>query len=371
MTVRIVKRRGERRLVLDIVYTKPDGSQGRFRRDAEVQMLAAARAEERRRLALLVSTGSPTGVGEPPKGERPPAPKTLPPLTEVAAEYLRIFAPTRLKPSTIHGYKRLLEGFLLPRIGRLRLDQVDAKVVRELDAECVKRGAKPETRRKVHIVLRSILRRFAVEAGYLETAPSMPAMPKAGAKIANTLTDADVSRILAVAPASHRLAFLLAAHAGLRAGEIRGLKWRDVDLAAGQLVVRESVCRGHTASPKSGHERIVPLTPQLRAALASARTRDRDALVARTEQGTPWREWGLRQAFARSRERAGVEPFRLHDLRHYFVTALFRRGVAAPTVQALAGHAHLTTTQRYAHVARVDLRAAIERLAGEGVVTAW
>jgi hypothetical protein len=67
-----------------------------------------------------------------------------------------------------------------------------------------------------------------------------------------------------------------------------------------------------------------------------------------TEQGTPWREWGLRQAFSRGRKRAGVEPFRLHDLRHYRVTALFRRGVVAPTVQALAGHAHLTTTRRYA-----------------------
>ena len=148
-------------------------------------------------------------------------------------------------------------------------------MVRELDAECVKRGSKPETRRKVHIVLRSVLRRFAVEAGYLESAPSMPPMPKAGAKITNTLTDDDVSRILAVASPSHRLAFLLAAHAGLRAGEIRGLKWRDVDLAGGQLVVRESVCRGQTASPKSGHERIVPLTPQLRAAMHSSLERSK------------------------------------------------------------------------------------------------
>ncbi len=313
---------------------------------------------------------SPAGVAEHPKDERAAKPKTRPPFKEVAAEYLRIFAPTRLKPSTVHGYKRLLDRFLLPRIGHLRLDHVDAKVVRELDAECVKRGSKPETRRKVHILIRSILRRFAVEAGYLEGAPALPAMPKAGAKIINTLTDQEVSMILAMAPPSHRLAFLLAAHAGLRAGEIRGLKWRDVDLAGGQLVVRESVCRGHTAPPKSGHERTVPLTRQLHAALASVRKRDRDALVSRTEYGTPWREWGLRQAFTRARKRAGVEPFRLHDLRHYFVTALFRRGVAAPTVQALAGHAHLTTTQRYAHVARVDLRAAIERLASESVVTA-
>jgi integrase len=89
-----------------------------------------------------------------------------------------------------------------------------------------------------------------------------------------------------VAAVGHRLAFLLAAHAGLRAVEIRGLRRRD------------------------------------------------------------------------------VEAFRPHDLRHVFVTALFRRGVAGPTVQALAGHAHLTTPPRYARIARMDLRAAIEQLAG-------
>jgi integrase len=59
----------------------------------------------------------------------------------------------------------------------------------------------------------------------------------------------------------------------------------------------------------------------------------------------------------------GLTGWRFHDLRH-LVTALFRKGVAAPTVQALAGHAHLTTTERYAHVARTDLKAAIARLAG-------
>ena len=101
MTVRIVKRSGKRGLVLDIMYRSPDGSRGRFRRDAEVQMLAAARAEERRRLALLVSTGSPTCVGEHPREERSPEPRRLPTLEEVAAEYPRTFAPPRLKPSTI------------------------------------------------------------------------------------------------------------------------------------------------------------------------------------------------------------------------------------------------------------------------------
>jgi integrase len=76
------------------------------------------------------------------------------------------------------------------------------------------------------------------------------------------------------------------------------------------------------------------------------------------------RKYGLRQAFVRACRRAELKGWRFHDLRHFFVTQLFRGGTPAATVQALAGHAHLTTTERYAHVARVDLRAAIERLAG-------
>jgi site-specific recombinase XerD len=74
----------------------------------------------------------------------------------------------------------------------------------------------------------------------------------------------------------------------------------------------------------------------------------------------------IRKAFKRAAKRAGLDPkrWRLHDCRHFFVTELFRLGVGGPTVQRLAGHANLSTTQIYAHVAGVDLEAAIERLEG-------
>jgi len=54
---------------------------------------------------------------------------------------------------------------------------------------------------------------------------------------------------------------------------------------------------------------------------------------------------------------------RFHDLRHFFVTQLFRRGGSAPAVQALAGHLHLATTQIYAHMVQADLRETIHLLA--------
>src|SRR5271170_944996 len=68
---------------------------------------------------------------------------------------------------------------------------------------------------------------------------------------------------------------LLAAHAGLRKGEIRALRCMDVELDKDRLVVRLSRYRSHTGSTKSGNERQVPLSPQLRAALLAARVHER------------------------------------------------------------------------------------------------
>jgi site-specific recombinase XerD len=123
-------------------------------------------------------------------------------------------------------------------------------------------------------------------------------------------------------------------------------------------VVRRSRSKGETSTPKSGHEREIPIAAPLLALLESGGK----GLVAPTGDGKPWGEFGLLQAFHRAQEKAGLSGFRFHDLRHFFVTQLFRGGSSAPAVQALAGHASLTTTQRYAHVDRADLRAAIGRM---------
>lgn len=382
MAVRTVTRRGARRLVIDIAFRHPDGTKGRYRHDAEVQTLAAARAEERRRLAALAATGSPyerppgIDAAAPPTSSPAPlvtssAPKaeepTLPAFAEVVKRYRAEFAPTRLKPSTARNYGKVLDGFLVPRLGGLPINRIDADVVRRLDLEYVRRNARSSTRRNVQTVLRSVLCRFAVEAGLLEEPPRMPRLPPIGKKIVSALTKENVEKLLEVASKEQRLAFLLAAYAGLRAGEVRGLRARDVDLRAGHLIVRQSICHGEAAAPKSGHERIVPLLPRLHEAIEEAiQGRDRDATVSTSVRGRVWGEFALNKAFLAACRKAGLEGWRFHDLRHYFVTSLFRGGAAAPVVQRLAGHEHLITTERYAHVASSDLADAMKRLALAG-----
>jgi integrase len=368
MAVRSVNRRGERRLVIDIRYQNPDGTSGRYRHDAEVQMLAAARAEDRRRLVALAATGSPTGPAGPVHMETAAAASMkakprFPTFGEVVKMYLSAFAPSHLKPSSLFGYRAVLEKLLVPKLGKKTLDEIDASIVRKLDAELVHDGKAPSTRRNVQAILRSVLCRYAVEAGILGEPPSFPRLPKVGRKVLDTLSPEEMKKILAAACERHQLAFKLAALAGLRAGEVRGLRWKDVDLKQGRLVVRQSICRGVAAAPKSGHERIVPLLPDLKEAIDRVKRGEPHELVARNADGDPWSEFALGLAFRRACERAEVRAWRFHDLRHYFVTALFRAGVPANAVQALAGHADLGTTQRYAHVTPLDLRAAIERLA--------
>lgn len=372
MAVRTVKRRGQRRLVLDIPYRKPDGTKARYRHDAEVQTLAAARAEERRRLAALAATGSPyelaPGAVPLPEPARP-SPSTVPVFSVVAEQYLTDFAPSHLKASTRHGYTHVLRGFLTPRIGDRPIDAITSTVVRELDVELVEREVRPSTRRNVQAVLRSVLCRYAVEAKLLAKPPEFPKLPKVGTKVVSALTHEQVRRLLDVSSEAQRRAFMLAAYAGIRGGELRGLRWRDVNLDEGYLIVRQNICRGVVGTPKSGHERKVPLTEELLAELGTVKKPGRDAFVSLSGIGRRWTEAGLGNAFRRAAKRAGLEGWRLHDLRHFFVTALFRGGTPAPTVQALAGHADLSTTQKYAHVAEVDLRDAIRRLRGNSVVT--
>ena len=364
MSVRVENRRGKRTLVIDFRYIDAAGKPARYRHDAAVQTRAAAVAEERRLLVTLTTTGAPVQV---PVVVVPSVPVIIvPTFGETARCYLESYAPSKLKASTMAGYRALLAGFLLPRIGDLCIDAIDAAVVRRLDAEMVGRGLKAGTRRQAAIVVRSILSRYAVEAGLLATAPVLPSMPRQGAKLPATMTSAEFDAVLAASLPEHRLAFIVAADAGLRAGEVRGLRWCDVDMEQAHLTVRVAICRGVAGPPKSGSERVVPLSARLLTALRAVVPGKPGDRVCRTKYGEPWKEYGLSQAWRRTCDRAEVKRWRLHDLRHLFVSELFRGGTGAPTVQALAGHASLATTSRYSHSTRADMVAAIARLGQRG-----
>jgi integrase len=292
--IRKVNRRGKRTLVVDIVRRKADGSQGRYRKDATVQTMAAATAEERRLLANLATYGDVFELSAPKEEQPKPTSITF---GEAVESFRKGRAVTELKPSTWKGYEEILTTQLLPVLKERPLEGVGFSDASSLDAQLVKSGASPSRRRNVQIVLRSVLS-ASHEAGQLAEMPKLPTLPKVGRKVLTASKPEQLKAILDASPTAWKLAFTLAAYAGLRAGEVRALRWSDVDLIARVLVVGLATSRGVTSTPKSGHEREIPLAEPLFLLLQGGGK----GLVARMSAGEQWGDFGLLQAFQRAQK---------------------------------------------------------------------
>ena len=136
-------------------------------------------------------------------------------------------------------------------------------------------------------------------------------------------------------------------------GELRALRWRDVDFAAHVVRVRASYANGATTTPKSGKVRSVPLVDaaaEWLARLDRARpvTRRRTRSSSRRLDGGHLSDDRLRWRYGKALERAGLRPLRFHDLRHTFGSLAISRADIVE-VQAWMGHADVKTTMRYLH----------------------
>lgn len=162
-----------------------------------------------------------------------------------------------------------------------------------------------------------------------------------------------------------KVALGLAAFAGLRLGELRGLTWWDIDLPAGTLTVTRSLLPdGSPKPPKSAAGvRTVPLVPELRRLLVAWRlrsphTRPGDFVLC-TAEGAPVEQRNVRRALDAAKEKAGLDETegRLspHTLRHAYCSALATAGLAPTTLARITGHSDPGfTLKAYARDTRDD-----------------
>jgi integrase len=144
---------------------------------------------------------------------------------------------------------------------------------------------------------------------------------------------------------------LVAAHAGLRAGEIVALKWADIDWARRKLYVRQSTYRRKDYSPKDGEERVIPMTDSLANALRKIKHLRGDYVFYRDFDGERVSYESLRSMMQNIEKRAGMRcTGALHILRHTFASHLVMKNVPLKTVQEWLGHATMDMTLRYAHL---------------------
>lgn len=178
--------------------------------------------------------------------------------------------------------------------------------------------------------------------------------------------------------------YVLAVTCGLRQGELLGLRWDDVDLETGAMLVRRQLQRMRDGSglaflplknPESRRE--VALGPMAVAALGKHRARQAEeklmlgviyedaGLVFATPKGTPLEASNLvNRSFKPLLERAGVPKIRFHELRHTCATIMGSTGVDPKHAQDRLGHSDISVTlNTYTHVlpeARTEVARKIE-----------
>jgi integrase len=139
---------------------------------------------------------------------------------------------------------------------------------------------------------------------------------------------------------------------GLRLEEACGLRWADVDWRGGFATLPET---------KAGEKQHVALSADAVAILRALGPGDGEGYVFCWRDGRPWTPGYVTHAFGKAVRKAGIKDLHAHDCRHTFACRKLRAGVDLYTVSKLLRHASIAMTERYTHLSRGDLKAAVNR----------
>jgi integrase len=340
---------------VDLRITLPDGSEHRQRRRSPLASKSKSKdwGEERARVWYAELTA--------PVAEQK---REVPTLENFAPRFVDEHSrANRQKPSTIAATESLLKWHLVPTLGAKKLDEITDEQVQRLKLSLG--GRSPKTVNNVLTVL-SVLLKKALEWHELEKLPCTVKLLKNPKKDMGYYDFDEYDRLLEMAARRGRdvyLMVLLGGDAGLRLGEMVSLEWRDIDLKAGWLSVKRSDWLGHVTVPKGGRSRHVPLTRSLTAALTAHRHLRSDRVLCQAD-GSPITRDRVIKAIRAAERAAGLREAGVHTLRHTFCSHLAMRGAAAGAIQAIAGHANLSTTQQYIHISPAATQDAIRLLDG-------
>ena len=309
-------------------------------------------------------------------------------VAEAAEAWIKRVEADGAERTTIRQYRQHISLHILPRIGRTKLSELTPAAVERFRDDLLKSLSRPMAK-KVLTSFKSLLR--AAKHVHVAGDVSIKRNPrdKRPLEVGRDIpTPGEVKRMIEAAKGSKRYALLLvAALTGLRASELRGLRWTDVDLKAGELHVRQRADRfnaiGHPKS-KAG-VRSIPLAPDVLTALKEwklACPKGEAGLVFPTSTGQIEHHKNMLRGLepilkdARVVDKSGEPKYALHAFRHFFASWCINRKadggreLPAKVVQILLGHSSIVMTlDRYGHLFprgddRAELAAAANALLG-------
>ena len=296
--------------------------------------------------------------GEDPAAERDAGRKVIT-VKELADRFDKEHISIRVKASTAKEYRRNLERFILPALGRLTITNITRADVAKFHHDL--RHIPYQANRCLEVISKmfSLAEMWGLRPDGSNPRKHIRKYPEE--KRERFLSAAELRRIGEVLRemecegielTSAILAARLLILTGCRLNEVMSLKWEHVDLAEKVLRLPDS---------KTGAKVVHLGQPAIELIETAKQVADNPWIITGTLEGK--RLSDLQPFWQRVRARAGLKDVRIHDLRHTFASTAVASGQGLPMIGKLLGHTQVQTTARYAHLAAEPVKIAADSIA--------
>jgi integrase len=287
---------------------------------------------------------------------------------EYLKQWLTDSARGSIRRSTYESYRRQVERYVVPALGRVKLTKLTCMHVQGLYRQMQDRGLSARTVQYTHAVLHRALKQAVRWNLISRNVCEGVDVPQVRREEMRPLNAEQARRLLRSASGERLEAFyVLAVHTGMRPGELLGLRWEDVTLSdeGGSLQLNRALSDGELTTPKTkGSRRRIKLSAGSAKALKVHRKRQLEEMMQRSglwqdyglvfpsSVGTPLFHRNVVRSFKALLKDADLpSSVRLYDLRHTCATLLLSRNIHPKYVQELLGHASISQTlDTYSHV---------------------
>jgi len=259
---------------------------------------------------------------------------------ELAEKYL-LWTNGRQRSARVKGY---IIGQLLNSFGNLPLRRFDTVIVEQLQTDLMSRGLRNSSCNKVLNVFKHMFTKAVewdmVEAETLKRVRKVKLLRDDSRRL-RYLSKEECQSLVNACDNHLKPIVITALNTGMRKGEILSLKWDNVDLKHGFILLDMT---------KNGERREIPINNTLKSVLQGI-TRRLDIPYVFFDSATGKAYQDVKRSFNTALRKAKIRDFKFHDLRHTFASQLVMAGVDITTVKELLGHKTLTMTLRYSHLA--------------------
>ncbi len=242
-------------------------------------------------------------------------------------------------------------GQLKDVFGNLPLRRFNSMLVEQYQTERMQKGNKPATVNRLVATLKHMFTKAVewemVEEYVLKRIRKVKLLEENNKRL-RYLSKEECQNLIKSCDDHLRPIVTMALNTGMRKGEILTLKWDNVDLRHGFILLDQT---------KNGERREIPINSTLKETLTELfqGTKDRPRRIdvpyvfSDPSNGKPYQD--VKRSFRSALKKAKISDFHFHDLRHTFASHLVMAGQDLTTVKELLGHKTLTMTLRYAHLA--------------------